>query len=181
MTTETENAKYELPLTADEAAKGTSRTLVRNGKKLEVVIPAGSVNGTTVKLSDALKGTDGREGDIIISVRVKAAGEGVTEISDGNFDAEVLKSATPVVVDFWAPWCGPCRMIAPVMEKLSGQYGGKIKFCKINVDDNPASASRYQAMSIPLLVFFKNGAEAGRSVGALPEPALRSKIDAVLA
>jgi thioredoxin 1 len=180
MTTDTENAKYELPLTADEASKGTSRTLVRNGKKLEVVIPAGSADGTTVKLGNALKVTDGREGDILISIRIKVDGEGVTEITDSNFDAEVLKSGNPVVVDFWAPWCGPCRMIAPVMEKLSGQYGGKIKFCKINVDNNPGSAARYQAMSIPLLVFFKNGAEVARSVGALPEPALRAKIDAAL-
>ena len=180
MTIDTESVRYELPLTADEASRGTSRTLVRNGKKLEVVIPAGSADGTAVKLTNALKVTDGKDGDILIAVRIKAAGEGVSEISDGNFDAEVLKSSIPVVVDFWAPWCGPCRMIAPIMEKLSGQYGGKIKFCKINVDDNPGAAAKYQAMSIPLLVFFKGGSEAGRSVGALPEPALRSKIDAVL-
>jgi len=180
MAIDTESVRYELPLTADEAARGTSRMLMRNGKKLEVVIPAGSADGTTVKLSNALQVTDSRDGDILISVRIKAEGEGVMEITDSNFDAEVLKSNIPVVVDFWAPWCGPCRMIAPVMEKLSGEYGGKIKFCKINVDDNPGSASRYQAMSIPLLVFFKGGTEAGRSVGALPEPALRSKIDAAL-
>lgn len=180
MTIDTDSVRYELPLAVDEAARGITRTLIRNGKKLEVTIPAGSADGTTVKLSNALQVTDQREGDILITVRIKAAGEGVVEITDSSFGAEVLQSETPVVVDFWAPWCGPCRMIAPVMEKLSGQYGGKIKFCKINVDENPGSAGKYQAMSIPLLVFFKNGAEAGRSVGALPEPALRSKIEAVL-
>lgn len=180
MTIDAENARYELPLTSEEATKGTTRTLVRNGKKLEVTVPAGSVEGATIKLTGAMKVTDGHEGDILITIRIKAADEGVMEIADNNFDAEVLKSDIPVVVDFWAPWCGPCRMISPIMEKLSGQYAGKIKFCKINVDVNPGSASRYQAMSIPLLVFFKNGTEAGRSVGALPEPALRSKIDATL-
>ena len=180
MAIDTESVRYELPLTADEAARGTTRMLLRNGKRLEVEIPAGSGEGTIVKLSNALQVTDGKEGDILISVRVKAAGEGVAEISDADFDTEVLKSEIPVVVDFWAPWCGPCRMIAPVMEKLSGQYAGKIKFCKINVDNNPASAQRFGAMSIPLLVFFKGGKEAGRSVGALPEQPLKAKIDAAL-
>ncbi|MCX6006849.1 MAG: thioredoxin [Chloroflexi bacterium] len=104
---------------------------------------------------------------------------GVLEISDATFKQEVLDSSLPVVVDFWAPWCGPCRMIGPIMEKLSTRYAGRIKFCKINVDENPQSAAKYQAMSIPLLVFFKGGGEAGRSVGALPEPALRSKIESI--
>jgi thioredoxin 1 len=101
-------------------------------------------------------------------------------ISDGTFKQEVLSSSLPVIVDFWAPWCGPCRMIGPIMDKLSGQYAGRIKFCKINVDENPQSAAQYQAMSIPLLVFFKGGGEVGRSIGALPESALRSKIESIL-
>ncbi|MCX6004506.1 MAG: thioredoxin [Chloroflexi bacterium] len=101
-------------------------------------------------------------------------------VDDATFSREVLLSSLPVVVDFWAPWCGPCRMIAPIMDKLAGRYTGRMKFCKINTDENPGSASQFQAMSIPLLVFFKNGAEVDRSVGALPESALRSKIDAVL-
>jgi len=101
-------------------------------------------------------------------------------LDEAGFDRHIGRSQIAVLVDFWAPWCGPCRMIAPIMEKLSGQYSGKIKFCKINVDQNMASAQRYGAMSIPLLVFFKDGKEVGRSVGALPEPELRSKIDAAL-
>ncbi|MDD5311698.1 MAG: thioredoxin [Dehalococcoidia bacterium] len=101
-------------------------------------------------------------------------------MDDASFTREVLQSKLPVVVDFWAPWCGPCRMIAPIMDKLSGRYSGRMKFCKINVDENPASASQFQAMSIPLLVFFKDGEEVDRSVGALPESELRFKIGQVL-
>jgi thioredoxin 1 len=77
----------------------------------------------------------------------------VVEIKDDTFEGEVLKESLPVAVDFWAPWCGPCRMMAPIMEKAAGQYQGKFKFCKINVDENPRMAGQYQAMSIPLLVF----------------------------
>ena len=154
--------------------------LNRLGKKLEVNIPPGSREGTVVKLTNALLVTDGRPGDILITVRIKEAEAGVMEIDESSFEREVMGSSLPVVVDFWAPWCGPCRMISPIMEKLSGQYAGRLKFCKINVDDNPAPAARYQAMSIPLLVFFKGGKEVDRSLGALPEGALRQKIDSVL-
>jgi len=174
------DVRYEMELTPMEARLGAVRILTRQGKRLEVKIPPGTADGYTVKLSNALKVTDGREGDILITVRVQQDQGGVMEISDATFGQEVLNSRLPVVVDFWAPWCGPCRMIGPIMEKLSGQYAGRIKFCKINVDENQQSAAQFEAMSIPLLVFFKAGAEVGRSVGALPEPALRSKIDSVL-
>ncbi|MBN1691441.1 MAG: thioredoxin [Dehalococcoidia bacterium] len=169
-----------MQLSPEEARAGTKKILTRQGKRLEVTIPAGTSDGSMVKLTNALKVTDGRPGDILITVRTASANGGVVEISDSTFGREVLESSLPVVVDFWAPWCGPCRMIGPIMEKLSGQYTGRVKFCKINVDENPQSASRYQAMSIPLLVFFRGGGEAGRSVGALPEVALRSKIDSIL-
>ena len=97
----------------------------------------------------------------------------VSEITDQNFEHEVLKSDVPVVVDFWAPWCRPCSMIAPITEKLSKEYNGKLKFCKINVDENHRTAVGYQVMSIPLLLFFK-------SVGAVPESMIRSKVKALL-
>jgi thioredoxin 1 len=79
----------------------------------------------------------------------------VKDITDQDFEEEVLKSDVPVVVDFWAPWCGPCLMLAPLTEKLAKEYEGRIKFCKLNVDDNQKTAMKYQVMSIPLLLFFR--------------------------
>lgn len=104
----------------------------------------------------------------------------VLEIGDHNFKAEVIQSEIPAVVDFWAPWCGPCRMIAPVTEKLSEEYAGKIKFVKLNVDKNPEMTQKYGVMSIPLLLFFKTGKQVDSVVGAVPESVLRPKIKALL-
>jgi thioredoxin len=102
------------------------------------------------------------------------------EVSDKDFNQEVLKSELPVVVDFWAPWCGPCRMIGPVIDKLSEEFKGKVKFVKLNVDENPDSARNYQVMSIPLLLFFKDGNPMDQSLGAVPDSVIRSKIEALL-
>ena len=176
-------ARYGLTISADEARDGTRKVLARKGKKLEVRIPAGVVTGRLVRLSNALQLTDGQPGDILIKVSVKQESEAtdqVLEVTDGTFESEVLESNLPVVVDFWASWCGPCRMIAPVTEKLAREYAGRLKFCKVNVDQNPLAAQKFQAMSIPLVLFFKEGEVVDQSVGAVPESQLRSKVQALL-
>ena len=105
----------------------------------------------------------------------------VLEISDQTFDQEVINSATPVLIDFWAPWCGPCKMIAPIVAEISKEYAGKLKVGKLNTDDNQNVAVRYGVMSIPTVMIFKNGEMVARIVGAQPKQALTGKIDAVLA
>jgi len=177
-----ESITYDMMLSEQEASAGISRVLERGGKRLEVKIPARTRTGQTIRLRNALRITDGRDGDILISVRVQtAAGEGgVLVVSDGSFESEVLKSPIPVLVDFWAPWCGPCRMVAPVVEKLSAEYAGRVKFCKLNVDENRLASQRYQVMSIPTVILFKKGLIADMSVGAVPEPELRKKVESLL-
>lgn len=100
----------------------------------------------------------------------------VTEVSDDNFDAEVLKSDTPVLVDFWAPWCGPCRLIAPMVEELSQSYDGKLKVVKLNTDDNPNTATQYHISGIPSLLLFKEGQVADQLVGAVPKNRLEDMV-----
>jgi thioredoxin 1 len=101
----------------------------------------------------------------------------VGKVSDATFEAEVLKAAGPVVVDFWAEWCGPCRMIAPALEEIAGAMGDKIKIVKLNVDENPGSASQYGIMTIPTLMIFKDGKLADRQVGAAPKQKLEQWIN----
>ena len=96
----------------------------------------------------------------------------VGKTSDASFESDVLKSSAPVVVDFWAEWCGPCRMIAPALEEIAGQLGDKVKIVKLNVDENPNTAAKYGIMSIPTLMLFKNGEIASRQVGAAPKQKL---------
>jgi len=104
----------------------------------------------------------------------------VIEINDQNFEQEVIKSDLPVVVDFWAPWCGPCRMLSPMVEKFAEEYDGKLKCCKLNVDENRDMAAKYQVMSIPLLLFFKGGEVVDQSLGAVPEAMVRPKVEGLL-
>jgi thioredoxin 1 len=101
-------------------------------------------------------------------------------VTDANFQAEVLESDTPVLVDFWAPWCGPCRVIAPHLEELAAEKP-ELRIVKLNVDENPATAAQYNVMSIPTLLLFKHGQVAKQIVGALPKKRLEEEIEPVLA
>jgi thioredoxin 2 len=104
----------------------------------------------------------------------------VVEADAASFDAEA-SSSVPVVVDLWAPWCGPCRMIAPVLEDLAARHAGRLKIVKVNVDEQPALGARFDARSIPLLVVLRDGREIDRIVGALPRPVLETRLAPVLA
>jgi thioredoxin 1 len=106
--------------------------------------------------------------------------EKITDVGDNNFDAEVLRSDLPVLVDFWAPWCGPCKSIAPIVEEIAVEYEGKLKVTKLNVDDHPATASRYGIRGIPNLIILRAGAVKEQIVGAVPKAKLVSAIEKAL-
>ena len=108
------------------------------------------------------------------------AAANMVTLTDGNFSQEVLKSATPVVVDFWAEWCGPCKMIAPVLDELAGEYDGKVKIGKVNIDEHQQLAINYGINSIPTLLFFKNGEVADQVVGMRSKRDLKASFDRVL-
>ncbi len=103
-----------------------------------------------------------------------------TNIDDGNFDEIVSQATTPVLVDFWAPWCGPCQMVGPVVDELSEEYEGKVSFGKVNVDENPKIAGRYGIMSIPTMLIFKSGQPISNIVGFRPKNQLKEILDAAL-
>jgi len=103
------------------------------------------------------------------------------KVNDSSFDQEVIKEGLPVLVDFWAEWCGPCRMMEPVIEEIAADYKGRVKVCKVNVDEAPQTATNYGIMSIPTLAIFKNGEVVDKIVGAVPKEALVAKIDGYLA
>ncbi len=102
------------------------------------------------------------------------------EFTDKNFQGDVISSTTPVLVDFWAPWCGPCKMLDPVVEEIAGEYEGRLKVGKLNTDDNREVAAKYGIMSIPTIMIFKDGEVKVRIVGAQPKRAIVEKIDEVL-
>ena len=106
--------------------------------------------------------------------------DNIVHVSDGSFDQDVLQAEGPVLVDFWAEWCGPCKMIAPVLEELADEYGEKLKICKMDVDANPDTAPKYGIRGIPTLILFNNGELAGTKVGALSKTQLTEFIDSAI-
>ena len=108
------------------------------------------------------------------------ADEGLFQATDGNFEPEILKSEVPVMVDFWAPWCGPCHVIGPVIEELAAEYAGRVKVAKMNVDDNPATPSQYGIRGIPTVILFKDGKVFDQIVGAVPKSKVEEMIKKAL-
>jgi thioredoxin 1 len=104
----------------------------------------------------------------------------VQAVGASGWDQEVLKAKEPVVVDFWAVWCGPCRMLAPIVEEIAGEYAGRLKVLKLNTDENQEIASRYQIMGIPTLLFFKGGNVVDKVVGVVPKRQIKERVDALL-
>jgi thioredoxin 1 len=108
-------------------------------------------------------------------------GDNVFKLTDGNFDAEVVKSGLPVLVDFWAEWCGPCRLMGPILDELAPAFAGKLKIGKINVDENQNTPSQFGIMNIPTMIVFKNGKEFDRIVGATGKADLQKKLERAIA
>ncbi len=106
--------------------------------------------------------------------------ENTTKVSDATFEADVLRSSRPVLVDFWAEWCGPCKMIGPSLEELAKEYGEKVTIAKVNIDESPSVASRYNVRSIPALMVFKGGQVAASRIGAMPKNKIKEWVDSVI-
>lgn len=106
--------------------------------------------------------------------------ENLKELSDANFEEEILKASVPALVDFWAPWCGPCRVVGPIVEELAKEYAGKVKVAKLNVDDNPVTPGKYGIRGIPTLILFKDGEAVDQIVGAVPKGQIEAMLQKVL-
>lgn len=119
---------------------------------------------------------DLRDNDVLRRREIRMH-KNIVEVNDDNFDAEVLQSELPVLVDYWAEWCGPCKMIAPILEEIAEEYGDKVKIAKLNIDDNQNTPPKYGIRGIPTLMLFKNGSVEGTKVGALSKTQLAAFID----
>ena len=108
------------------------------------------------------------------------ASDKIVNVTDASFENDVLKSSQPVLIDFWATWCGPCRAIAPVVEQLATEYEGKVKIVKVNIDENPKTPTQYDVRSIPTLLMFKDGKVVGQIVGAVPKPKIEELVKKAL-
>ncbi len=106
--------------------------------------------------------------------------DNIVHVSDASFEADVLQSDMPALVDFWAEWCGPCKMIAPILDEIANEYSGKIKVCKVNVDSNPETAAKFNVRGIPTLLVFKNGAVEATKVGALSKGQLTEFVNGLI-
>ena len=104
----------------------------------------------------------------------------ILDVTDATFESEVLNASTPAIIDFWAEWCAPCRQIAPIVKDLAGQYGGKVKIVKMNIDENPSTPGRYGVRAIPTVLAFKNGAVVGQLTGARPKSAFEDMVQKLL-
>jgi len=127
-----------------------------------------------VRRPGGVAGAAGREGGS------NDVGKNIVEVSDDTFEQEVLRSETPVLVDYWAEWCGPCKMIAPVLEEIASEYEGRLKVAKLNIDDNPATPPKYGIRGIPTLMLFKNGQVEATKVGAVSKSQLAAFLDSNL-
>lgn len=105
----------------------------------------------------------------------------LVDVTDATFESEVMKASLPVLIDMWAPWCSPCRMVEPILKKLSDKYTGKVKFCRLNVDENQLTPAKYNVRGIPNMLFIKNGKVVDTAIGAQPESSLQGKVEGLLA